>query len=410
MHPTGEGTAGDGTAGDGTAGDGTAGDGTAGDGTAGEGTAMVEVGGRWVCHELVGDPGGPVVVLVNGLGGQLIGWSDRLLATLRACGLATVRYDHRDAGRSSSGDQRFGFDPVVLRGEQPSAVAYRLEDLADDLVGLLDAVGVARAHLLGVSMGGMVAQLVAIRHPDRVITLTSVMSTTGARGVGQPSPAALAMLAAAAPAGPDEAVEREVANHRLLGSPGYPTGEAEVRERARRLVDRAWRPDGTARQLMAIVVAEDRTAALRRLTVPTLVVHGADDPLVDVSGGRATAAAVPGAELHVIPGMGHEIPEQLAEWLGLVVSSHAGRADARVATPTVPPLPPPVAVAAAETRGPAVQGSRGQAAGGTAARGSRGTAAGGTAVRGSRGTAAGRYEGAAEGAAGDAGHHGGGTT
>jgi pimeloyl-ACP methyl ester carboxylesterase len=261
-----------------------------------------------LCYELVGDPEGPVMVLVNGLGGQLIDWDPSFLAGLRAAGLATLRFDNRDAGLSSGGDPRFRFDLGVLSRRDRSALAYTLEDLADDVVRLLDALGVPDAHVLGVSMGGMIAQLVAIRHPKRVRSLCSVMSTTGAPGVGQPTEEAAALLTRGGPSDREGWIEWELANHRVLGSPGFPVDDEALRIRAAARYDRAYRPDGVARQLMAILLAEDRTAALSGLRVPTLVVHGAADPLIDVSGGEATARAVPGARLVVVPGMGHELP------------------------------------------------------------------------------------------------------
>jgi pimeloyl-ACP methyl ester carboxylesterase len=209
---------------------------------------------------------------------------------------------------SSGGDPRYRFDLGVLARRDRSALAYTLEDLADDVVGLMDALGIPDAHVLGVSMGGMIAQLVAVRHPGRVRSLCSVMSTTGDPGVGRPTEEAAALLTRGGPSDREGWIEWELANHRVLGSPGFPVDEAALRARAAARYDRAQRPDGVARQLMAILLAEDRTAALGALRVPALVVHGQDDPLIDVSGGRATAQAIPGARLLEVPGMGHELP------------------------------------------------------------------------------------------------------
>ncbi len=301
-----------------------------------EQAARARVGEVELCYELVGDPSGPVMVLVNGLGGQLIDWDDGLLAALRAAGLATLRFDNRDAGLSSGADERFRFDLQAAGRRDRSALAYELHHLADDVAALLDAVGVERAHVLGVSMGGMIAQLVALRHQHRVLSLTSIMSTTGAPGVGQPSEEAVGILLRPAARDRAEHLEREVANQAVLGSPGYRADPVRVRERAAAKYDRAFRPSGVARQLMAILMAEDRTEGLGRVTVPTLVVHGADDVLVAPSGGRATAEAVPGAELLVVPGMGHEIPPAVAPAIAAAVVATARRADHRLGTVPVP--------------------------------------------------------------------------
>ncbi|HET9690680.1 MAG TPA: alpha/beta fold hydrolase, partial [Acidimicrobiales bacterium] len=188
---------------------------------------------------------------------------------------------------------------------------YLLADMADDAVAVLDDLGVAAAHVVGASMGGMIAQAIAVGHPDRVRTLTSIMSTTGAPGVGAPHPDVLPLLTRPAPADAAAAVEASVASARVVASPGFPFDEARVRAQAEAAAERAFHPAGVARQLVAIVASPDRTPGLRRLQVPTLVIHGDDDPLVDVSGGRATAEAVPGARLVTIPGMGHDLPPAL---------------------------------------------------------------------------------------------------
>lgn len=298
-------------------------------------TRLAEVAGRTVCLELVGDPAGPVLVLVNGLAGQLIDWEPRLLHQLRAAGFTTLRFDNRDMGRSSGADDRFGFDLDAVQRRDLAAVAYTLDDLADDVVALLDHLGIDRAHVLGVSMGAMIAQLVAIRHPRRVRSLCSVMSTTGARGVGEPTEEAVAVLMAPTPDDRAGAIERQVAGARVIGSPGYPFDEARHRAKAAAKFDRAFRPRGVGRQMMAILLAGDRTASLGDVRVPTLVVHGEDDPLVTVSGGRATAAAVPGATLLTVPGMGHEIPPAAAPQVATAVAANAARADERVGAPGV---------------------------------------------------------------------------
>ncbi len=295
-----------------------------------EETVHVRGGKVELCHELVGDPSGPVMVLVNGLGGQLVDWDERLLTALRDAGLATLRFDNRDAGLSSAGDEKFGFDPEAVGRRDRSAIAYGLEDLAGDVVELLDALDIARAHILGVSMGGMIAQLVAIRHERRVLSLCSVMSTTGAPGVGPPTAEALQVLLGQAPTSREEYIERQVANQRVLGSPGFPADVDRVRARAAVRYDRAFRPAGAARQMMAILLADDRTGPLGGISRPTLVVHGSSDPLIGLSGGQATADAIPGARLLVVAGMGHEIPLAVVPELVDAVVSTARSADPRV--------------------------------------------------------------------------------
>jgi pimeloyl-ACP methyl ester carboxylesterase len=185
---------------------------------------------------------------------------------------------------------------------------YQLSDMADDTAGLLDALGIESAHVLGVSMGGMIAQSLAIQYPERVRTLVSIMSTTGDPLVGQPHPEAMAALLVPPPQNEQEVVEQALKNWQVFGSPGFPQPDDRIAARAIAAYERGFHPAGTARQLMAVGFAPDRTPQLRRLDIPTLVIHGESDPLIDPSGGRATAAAVPGAVLWMIPGMGHDLP------------------------------------------------------------------------------------------------------
>jgi len=233
----------------------------------------------------------PAMLLVMGLGAQLIDWPERFCAGLADQGYFVIRYDNRDAGLSAGMDE-----------------PYALTDLAADAIGLLDALDVPRAHLVGASMGGMIAQQVAIDHPDRVLSLSSVMSTTGDRSVGQATPEAAAILLRPAATNRDEAIAASIASGRLLGSIGFDASEEALRRRAERKYDRAYRPSGLHRQLAAIYASPDRTEALRGVAVPAVAIHGDLDPLIDISGGRATAEAIPGAELVVLPGVGHGIP------------------------------------------------------------------------------------------------------
>ncbi|MBN6055007.1 alpha/beta hydrolase [Nonomuraea sp. RK-328] len=264
-----------------------------------------------VVYERLGDPAAPPVLLIMGAGGQLIHWPDGFCESLVSHGLHVIRFDNRDAGLSTHfHDAPIPDLPAVQAGDL-SSVSYTLSDMAADTVGLLDALGLDSAHLVGASLGGMIAQTAAIEHRGRVRSLTSIMSSTGARDVGQASPEALAAIAGPPPVTREEVIEHMVKAYRVIGSPGYPADEEAVRERAGQAYGRAYDPIGLLRQAVAVVASGDRTPWLRCLDVPTLVIHGADDLMCDVSGGRATAAAVPGAELVVFDGMGHDLPGAL---------------------------------------------------------------------------------------------------
>jgi pimeloyl-ACP methyl ester carboxylesterase len=274
-------------------------------------------------YETAGDPAHPALLLIMGLGAQLTAWDEELVAALVARGFYVVRHDNRDVGRSTWFDEAGTPDPLAALAGNAQA-PYLLADMADDAAGLLDALGMASAHVLGVSMGGMIAQSLAIRHPTRVQTLTSIMSTTGDRSVGQPHPEAVAALLAPPPTHREGAVESAVTSWRVIGSPGFPFHEDRVRADAGVAYDRAFHPAGTARQLVAILCSPDRTPDLKALDVPTLVIHGESDPLVDPSGGRATAAAIPGATLWTIEGMGHHLPAELFGGFADRVAAHCG--------------------------------------------------------------------------------------
>ena len=280
-----------------------------------------------LAHQAFGDPDDPPVVLIMGFATQMLGWPDGLCHALGDRGLRVIRFDNRDIGLSTHLHDAPQPDlAAALRGDFSSA-AYTLADMAGDVSGLLDACGLQRAHLVGASMGGMIAQTVAIEHPERVRSLTSIMSTTGDPSVGQPTQAAMATVMAPPAHSREGYVERTVRAYRVIGSPGYPLDEGALRERAATSYDRAYDPVGVGRQFLAILASGDRTARLRDVRVPTLVIHGAHDALVDVSGGRATAAAIPGAELEVVPGMGHDFPTELWPQLADRLAAHVGRAE-----------------------------------------------------------------------------------
>lgn len=266
--------------------------------------------GITIALETEGDPTGPPVLLIMGLGAQLTAWDPEFCRMLAERGSFVIRYDNRDVGRSTWFDEAGEPDLAgLLAGTWTPP--YTLADMAADAAGLLDALGIADAHILGVSMGGMIAQTFAIAYPDRTRSLVSIMSTTGDPAVGQPHPEALATLLMPPATSRDEAIDQSVTTWRVIGSPGFPFDEPAVRQRAGAAFDRGFHPVGTARQMGAILAQPDRTAALGAVRVPALVIHGEADPLVDPSGGRATAAAIPGARLELIPGMGHDLPPEL---------------------------------------------------------------------------------------------------
>ena len=247
-------------------------------------------------YEAFGE-GPETILLVNGLGAQMTRWPEAFCNLLVARGYRAVRMDNRDAGLST-----------WMTGP------YALADMSDDAFCVLDAVGAGRAHIAGVSMGGMIVQRMAIDHPERVMSMTSIMSAPGAPGTLTPTPEAAIVLNVPLPdpaTDYDAFVAGGMKNARTIGSPGYPWGEAELRTRVESEYRRAYNPPGVARQMAAIRGAGDRTESLKALSLPVVVLHGVDDPLVPPIGGKATAAAIPGAELHMIPGMGHDLPPGL---------------------------------------------------------------------------------------------------
>jgi pimeloyl-ACP methyl ester carboxylesterase len=275
-----------------------------------------------LCYETFGEPDDPTMLLVMGLGSQMIHWPDDFCAALAARGYQVVRFDNRDMGESTWFD---GGDTPGVRaaiGGGDVAVPYLLADMADDAVGLLDHLGTDRAHVLGVSMGGMIAQTIAIRHPARVASLTSVMSTTGDPDVGTPTSEAMSALMAP-PAVTREAYQDAVVHHaHVWGSPGLFDAE-RLRETAARAWDRGYNPAGTARQVLAILSSGSRSTELAGLSVPTLVIHGTADTLVQPSGGERTAEVIPDAKLLVIDGMGHDVPPPLWPQLVDAIAGHA---------------------------------------------------------------------------------------
>ena len=256
-----------------------------------------------------GDPSDPPLLLVMGLGGQLTAWPQGFVDGLTARGFFVIRFDNRDCGLSTKFDGTPDF--MALFAGDPASASYLLEDMAEDAAALLAELGIVKAHVVGVSMGGMITQALVINHADLFLTAASIMSTTGDRSVGMPTGEAATALLRPPATNRQEAVEASLQGSRVIGSPGYPTDEGILRERAGAAYDRSYCPDGTALQLAAILASPDRTAGLHGVRMPFLVIHGEADPLVVLSGGQATAAAVPGAKLITIPGMGHDLPEAL---------------------------------------------------------------------------------------------------
>jgi pimeloyl-ACP methyl ester carboxylesterase len=264
-----------------------------------------------------------------GLGVQMLAWDEEFCRMLAGRGYRVVRFDNRDVGRSTKVEGGPRANVMAALAGDPSSASYTLDDMADDSVALLDVLGVEAAHLVGASQGGMIAQTMAIRHPERVLSLTSIMSTTGDRAVGYPHPEALPALLARPPADRNGFVDFVVRAWKPIGSPGFDVDEEALRAMAGASYDRGIFPDGTARQLVAILASGDRTEALRGLDVPTTVIHGTDDVLIDVSGGRATAAAIPGARLELVEGMGHDLPRAVWPRIVELIVENAERAGAR---------------------------------------------------------------------------------
>jgi pimeloyl-ACP methyl ester carboxylesterase len=293
-------------------------------------TSIAPGNGIEIAYETHGDPDGEPLLLVMGLGAQLIAWPLELCDALVDRGFFVVRYDNRDVGLSTKvADAGGDFMSSFLKASQGEAidVAYRLSDMAADGMALLDHLGIESAHVVGASMGGMIAQTMAIEHPARVRTLTSVMSTTGEHAVGQPTGEAMQLLIRPAATSRDEAIAASVAASQVIGSPDH-FAEAVARERAAAAYDRCFNPAGVARQLLAIAASGSRADALAQLDVPTLVIHGDIDPLVTPSGGQRTAELIPGAELLLLEGMGHDLPPAMIGPIVEAVTSLAARTHA----------------------------------------------------------------------------------
>ena len=288
---------------------------------------MAKANGIELCYEIFGAPEAEPLVLIMGLGAQMILWDDEFCRDLAARGFRVIRFDNRDIGHSAKMTGGKPLRPMELLKLRIFKIApeapYKLWDMADDVVGLMDALGIKAAHIVGASMGGMIAQEIAMRHPDRILSLTSIMSTTGNPRLPQPTPEASAMLLAPPPKTKEEFLDRFAKTWKLLRGGSFPLDEAKDSERAERIYARGLNPAGVGRQLRAILASGDRRERLRSVKTPTLVIHGTIDPLVRPEGGKDTAASIPGAKLLLIEGMGHAIPIPMWPTIIGAIADHA---------------------------------------------------------------------------------------
>ena len=294
-------------------------------------TGTAPSNGIEIAFETHGDPNDEPLLLVMGLGAQLITWPVELVDALVDRGFYVVRYDNRDVGLSTKFDGEGGTDIAAqfmagMQG-QPVEAPSLLTDMAADGIGVLDHLGIESAHIVGASMGGMIVQTMAIEHPTRVRTVTSIMSTTGDREVGQPTPDAIQALLSPVATSRDEAIERSITTTRIISSEVH-FDEVQARKRAEEAYDRCFHPAGVARQLLAILASGSRADGLVTLDLPALVIHGAVDPLVTLSGGERTAELIPGAELLVLEDMGHDLPLPLLPQIVDAITTLAARSNA----------------------------------------------------------------------------------
>jgi len=296
---------------------------------------LARANGIDICYEIFGDPIAEPLLLIMGLGAQMVIWDDAFCEQLAARGFRVIRFDNRDIGQSSKlhgGRRLTPFELVKLRlFHIPVAAPYRLRDMAEDTVGLMDALGIKSAHLVGASMGGMIAQEIAISFPHRLRSLTSIMSTTGNPRIPPPTREMAMMLMAPPPKTKDEYIDRFARTWKLLRAGSFPEDEALDRARAERTFARGLNAAGVGRQLRAILASGSRKPRLHAVTAPTLVIHGSADPLVHPAGGRDTAASIPNARLLMIDGMGHALPIRMWPQLIDAIATHAHGASAKAA-------------------------------------------------------------------------------
>ena len=290
----------------------------------------VTANGIQIEYDTFGDSSFPVLLLIAGNGAQMIVWDAEFCELLAKKGLFVIRFDNRDAGLSTKFDEAGIPDMMAaikaaMEGKTVES-AYTLDDMADDSVGLLNALGIKKAHICGASMGGMIAQVISYRHPKYAMSLTSIMSTTGNPDLPYGKMDAIAAVVAPAPEERKAYVEHFVNVWRRIWSPGFPFEEERVRTFMEKSYDRSYCPQGMARQNTAVIASGDRRPLLSSIKVPTLVIHGADDPLIPVEGGKDTARAIPGASLLIINGMGHDMPKKVWSEIADAISHHTAQA------------------------------------------------------------------------------------
>ncbi len=286
---------------------------------------LAPANGIELAYQEMGDADGEPLLLVMGMATQMIAWNEDFCGILVERGFRVVRFDNRDTGRSTKIESAGVPKRLDMMIGRRASAPYLLRDMAADMMGLMDHLGIDSAHLVGASMGGMIAQTAAIEHPERVRSMVSIMSNTGSRWTGMPSRRAMAVLLGRPAGGREAAIERAVKTFSVIGSPGYPFEEDRVREIAGRSYDRGHSAAGVIRQLHAITASGDRTQALHGVRIPTSVIHGNRDQLVRPPGGRATARAIPGARLKMIDGMGHDLPRRLWPVFAEEIATNAAR-------------------------------------------------------------------------------------
>ncbi|MHA2035816.1 MAG: alpha/beta fold hydrolase [Promethearchaeota archaeon] len=283
-------------------------------------------------YETFGDPSDKPLLLVNGLGSQMINWDEEFIQLLVDRGFYVIRFDNRDVGLSTKCEE--AGEPNLMQAIMAAQTGetvespYSLDDMADDAVGLLDALNIEKAHICGVSMGGMIVQTITIRHPSRVLSLTSIMSSTGNPDLPQGDPEVGQALVTPVPQERDAVIENGVKMRRMIHGSGFPFDEAKARELAGMNFDRCFYPSGFGRQLLAILAHGNRKPKLGSVKVPTLIIHGGDDPLVPVEGGKDTHDAIPGSELIIIEGMGHSLPPETWTQITEAIQANAAKAQA----------------------------------------------------------------------------------
>ncbi|MFX1456342.1 MAG: alpha/beta fold hydrolase [Promethearchaeota archaeon] len=282
-------------------------------------------------YDTFGDPSSKPLLLVMGLGGQMIGWVEELCENFAEQGFYVIRFDNRDVGLSTKFDDAglpnlMEINAAIAKGEKPD-VAYTLEDMADDAIGVLDELNVDKAHICGASMGGMIAQVIAYRHPSRVLSLISIMSTTGNPNLKQPSRELMRELFRPLPTERTACIEESVRRGRLTYGT-FPYNEEQVRTLRTKAFDRCFYPQGIMRQAAAITANGNRKSKLASITAPTLVIHGREDPLIPVEGGIDTAKAIPGAKLLIFDGMGHSFPPEVVPQILEAIANHINKVNA----------------------------------------------------------------------------------